>query len=199
MSRENHIDPDNPHSNRSDHGKNHGYGRIAHSPQRSRKKIHNTTEKIRNCGKGKNLQTAGYHICLAGIDPEKTGTKKPGSKAQTEGNSYGKNHAVYKNFVHSFQFSHSVILTGKAHTCLSNRIGCSIKETKNIVGSRISCHGNRAKGIYRGLQHGVGKINNRALKSCRNPHLKDLLQVFPFKSKSGKTELIAAFRFIQAY
>lgn len=31
-----------------------------------------------------------------------------------------------------------------------------------------------------------------ALKSCRNTYLKDLLQVLPLNSKSGKTELIAA-------
>lgn len=78
-----------------------------------------------------------------------------------------------------FSSTHSIILTGKAHTCLSNKIWLQHKEAKNIVGSRIACHGNGAKGIYRGLQHCIGKINNRALKSCRNTYLKDLLQVLP--------------------
>ena len=74
----------------------------------------------------------------------------------------------------------------------------SVNSFGSIVGCRISCHGRGAKGIYRGLKQSIGKVNNRALDSRRNSHLKNLRQIKFLHTQPGKTQLIAAICLIQA-
>ena len=112
--------------------------------------------------------------------------------AQRLGKNKSEKHTLPKNPFASFDISCTVILAGKAHTCLGNGIYRDIQKSKYIIGSCISCHSHRAKGVDRGLKERIGKIDHCTLDSRRNPYLENLFQVFFLYGKPGKAQLIAS-------
>ena len=111
------------------------------------------------------------------IDLQKLRTEKVCTTAHGKGYDKGQDHTVNKHPVHTFRFSHTIILTGKAHAGLGNRIHGHIQKSKNIIGCCISCHSNGTKGVYRRLKKYIGKIDHCTLDPGRQSHLEDLLQV----------------------
>ena len=170
---------------------------MSHPSQRSRDQIHNAAEEIWYCCYGKDLKSALDHLSVSRIDLQDLGTEHIGSHAEHHRYSYRKDHTVHKNTVHPFWLADTVVLAGKAHTRLGDRIYGSVQKSHYIIGRRIARHGCGAEGIYGRLQHGVAEINNRALDTRRYSHLKDTFQINAFDRQSGKTQLIAALCFAQ--
>ena len=185
-------DPYDSGSHSTDDGQDHRNSGMPNSTKRPRKQIHQSAEKIGNCGKGHDLHSCMDHIRLSGIDLQDLRPKKVSAAAQSQRTCHRQNNTVHKNPVHALPFPDTVILTGKAHTCLGNGIYRDIQKSKYIIGSCISCHSHRAKGVDRGLKERVGKIDDRTLNSRRNPYLENLFQVFFFYGKPGKAQLIAS-------
>ena len=127
------------------------------------------------------------HIRFSGIDLQNLRSEKVSAASQSQRTYHRQNNTVHKNPVHALPFPDTVILAGKTHTCLGNGIYRDIQKSKYIIGSCISCHSHRAKGVDRGLKERIGKIDHCTLDSGRNPYLKNLFQVFFLYGKPGKT------------
>ena len=78
-----------------------------------------------------------------------------------------------------------VIIGGTACDLIMENEELPFRATKDVdivlIVESITADG--AKGIHRGLQQNIGEIDDNALDSRRNPHLKDLQQVLPFYSQ----------------
>ena len=171
---------------------------MSHSPQSARYQIHNAAQEIRHCSNRQYFQTALNYFCLCRIDPQDLRTEYICSHAQYDRYSRGQQHAVQKHPVHTFLFSHTVILAGKAHARLCHCIYGRIQKSQDIICRRIACHCRGTEGVHRRLQQCIGEIDYRALNPGRYSHLKNPFQINPANHKSGEPELITSFGFIQA-
>lgn len=97
-----------------------------------------------------------------------------------QGYDKGQDHTVNKHPVHTFRFSHTIILTGKAHAGLGNRIHGHIQKSKNIIGCCISCHSNGTKGVYRRLKKYIGKLITVLWIPAGSPTWKICFRYSPF-------------------
>ena len=177
MNREDSEDPHNSKADRSDNRQDHRHTGASHSTQCSRKQIHLSAEEISNCGIGKDLHSALDNLRIFRIDFQKLRAKEICSTSHGKGHHKGQDQTIHQHPVHTFRFPNTVILAGKTHTCLGNRIHGHIQKSKNIIGCCISCHSNGTKGVYRRLKKYIGKIDHCTLNPGRQSHLEDLLQV----------------------
>ena len=150
---------------------------MIHAPQGSRKKIHDSAEEVGDGCNRQDLKACFDNFGILCVDGEDRGAAEIGSATENTSYDHRKNQAIDQNFVHSFVFSHTVVLTGKTHTCLCYGIDGYVEESEDIVGCRVPCHSYRTEGIDRGLQQGIGEVNNRTLDTRRNTYLKDLHQI----------------------
>ena len=171
---------------------------MSHPPQCSWKQIHNATQKIRHCCNGKNLHAALDHILFSRIYTKYLRSEKPCATSQQQGNTDRKNQTVDQHTIHTFIFSHTIILTRKTHTCLCNGIYRHIQKSQNIICRCIPRHRRISEGIHGRLQQRVWKVNNRTLNPGRNSHLKNLQQINLFYFQLRKAQLIAAVGAVQA-
>ena len=128
---------------------------MSHSTQGTRKQIHNPAEKIRYGSVRQDFQSAADHFRIGSINLKDLRTEEICTASKGKGGNYGNNKAVDQNLIHTFEFMHTIVLTGKAHACLCDRVHRHIQKTENIIGRRIPCHGGRSKGINRGLKQSI--------------------------------------------
>ena len=76
-------DPYDSGSHSTDDGQDHRNSGMPNSTKRPRKQIHQSAEKIGNCGKGHNLHSCMDHIRLPGIDLQDLRSKKVSAAAQS--------------------------------------------------------------------------------------------------------------------
>ena len=146
---------ENSRSDRTDHRQDHRHCRMSHPPQCSRKQIHNATQKIRHCCNGKNLHATLDHILFSRIYTKYLRSEKPCATSQQQGNTDRKNQTVDQHTIHTFIFSHTIILTRKTHTCLCNGIYRHIQKSQNIICRCIPRHRRISEGIHGRLQQRV--------------------------------------------
>lgn len=151
----------------------HRYTGATHSAECSRDQIHDTTAEIRNCCVCKDFNTALDNIRVTCIQSQQFIAKEIRAASQGKRNCKRQNDTVHQDFVHTLRLAYAIILACKTHAGLRNRIDRHIQKSKDIIGCRITCHGDRAKGIYGRLQQCIGNIDDCALDSCRDPYLKD--------------------------
>ena len=171
------VYPHDPGPHCPDHGQDHGDSGAPHAAQSPREKVHDAAEEIGDCCDGQDFQTALHHLRVRGVYPKEAGTEHIGAHAQHQGRTCRQDHAVCQDPVHPLLLAHTVVLAGKAHTGLGHRVHRHIEKAQDIVGGRVACHGDGAERVDRGLEHGVGEIDDRALDARRYAHLEDPFQV----------------------
>ena len=141
MGREDSEDPQDSGAYGSDYGEDHGNGRGAHASQGAWEEIHDSAEKVGDGCDGQDLETGFDDFRVFGVDREDRGAAEVGSTAEDASYDHRENQAVDQDFVHSFVFSHAVVLAGEAHACLGYGVDGNIHEAKEIVGSSVTGHG----------------------------------------------------------
>ena len=120
--RENAEDPHDSRSDRSDDGQNHRHRRASHTAQGSREEVHDAAEEIRNRRDRQNFHTAADNLRVPGVNLQDFRTEQIRAATHHQCDAAGENQAVDQHLIHSFQLTHTIILTGKTHTCLGDRI-----------------------------------------------------------------------------
>ena len=153
--RENSEDPQDSGAYGSDYGEDHGDGGGAHASQGAGEEIHDSAEEVGDGCDGQDLEAGFDNFGVFGVDGEDRGAAEVSSAAEDASNDHREDQAVDQDFVHSFVFSHAVVLAGEAHACLGYGVDGYVEEAEDVVGCRVSCHGYGTEGVYRGLQQSI--------------------------------------------
>jgi len=153
--RKNSEDPQDSGAYGSDYGEDHGDGGGAHASQGAGEEIHDSAEEVGDGCDGQDLEAGFDNFGVFGVDGEDRGAAEVSSAAEDASNDHREDQAVDQDFVHSFVFSHAVVLAGEAHACLGYGVDGYVEEAEDVVGCRVSCHGYGTEGVYRGLQQSI--------------------------------------------
>ena len=145
MIRENSEDPQDSGAYGSDYGEDHGDGGGAHASQGAGEEIHDSAEEVGDGCDGQDLEAGFDNFGVFGVDGEDRGAAEVSSAAEDASNDHREDQAVDQDLVHSFVFSHAVVLAGEAHACLGDGVHRRIEKTQQVVGRRVTRHSDGAE------------------------------------------------------
>ncbi len=93
----------------------------SHASQGAGEEIHDSAEEVGDGCDGQDLEAGFDNFGVFGVDGEDRGAAEVSSAAEDASNDHREDQAVDQDFVHSFVFSHAVVLAGEAHACLGYR------------------------------------------------------------------------------